>query len=104
MIFLYLLSISILCQYFRNCNGETGNVGGNFAIIKGLRRSLTGGWKADLIDVPAEEETSGSALQTRQGEGDSETLKEKTKRLVDWHLADEPLKQFDKWNPYDKDR
>ena len=103
MISHYFLSVFILLHCWYKCHGDAGALGDDFAILKGLRRSLTGGWRADLIDV-SDEESSESALQTRQGPGDPETLQEKTKRLVDWHLADEPLKQFDKWAPYDRQR
>ena len=99
----FVLCAFFLCQLprFCNCRQDSSVVGDNVAILKKLRRSLTVGWRAELIDIP-ETKASEQTLKSRGKE--KETLGEKQMRLVQWHLDKGPLKQFNKWHSLDRPR
>lgn len=72
------------------------------AVFQELRYALTGGWKSDIVDQSKND--SYPILVTRQGGEEKITLKEGILKMIDWHLGDEPLRKFNEWNPYDKER
>ena len=93
--------ILIFCHVWRNPRGEEVTDGKNLAVFKVLKKALAGGWTNELIDQSRNE--LSPFVDTRTG-GEEITLKEKTYNMIDWHLADEPLRKFNQWNPYDKGR
>ena len=122
MFFRYLFRVFVLSPFLFKCYEETGVIGNNPAIVKELRQSLTAGWRAELTDLK-NEQSSEPLLKSRSGgenpegetpggeatggetsSGSTEKLGEKQMRLVEWHLADEPLKQFNAWVPPEADQ